>query len=67
MRTELIHSIESKLQNNQPLTEQEREALLDVLHELKGLHTTLREFEVTHPELVDTVNRICIMLANLGI
>ncbi|HLF65979.1 MAG TPA: DUF4404 family protein [Gammaproteobacteria bacterium] len=67
MRSDLITSIESKLQHNQPLTEEERAALLDVLHELKGLQVTLREFEVSHPQLVDTVNRVCVMLANLGI
>lgn len=28
---------------------------------------SIQTFEVTHPELVDLVNRLCIMLANLGI
>ena len=34
---------------------------------LEKLQNQAEEFEVTHPELVDTINRICVMLANLGI
>lgn len=40
-------------------------------HELQALKEKLQqqaqEFEVTHPELVDTINRLCVMLANMGI
>ncbi len=31
------------------------------------LRSTVREFEVTHPELVALTNRVCMMLANIGI
>ena len=34
---------------------------------LKGLSSSVREFEATHPKLVERVNAICTMLANLGI
>lgn len=53
--------------NDQPkaqLTEQEKQELDGLLHQLQQ---QAEEFEVTHPELVDTVNRLCVMLANLGI
>lgn len=40
-------------------------------HGLKEMGEEIRhsieEFEVTHPQLVELVNRLCIMLANLGI
>ena len=39
--------------------------LVDV--SLKGLAASVRKFEVTHPRLVDIVNRICASLADLGI
>jgi hypothetical protein len=34
---------------------------------LKGLNYSVKEFEVTHPELVRIVNSISIMLSNIGI
>lgn len=47
-----------------PLSEQEKEDLQGLLEKLQE---QAEEFEVTHPELIDTVNRICVMLSNLGI
>ena len=34
---------------------------------VKGLSSSVSEFEGTHPELVGIVNRICTTLANMGI
>lgn len=34
---------------------------------LEGLAASVKGFETSHPTLVGTVNRICIMLANIGI
>jgi len=34
---------------------------------LKGLASSVTEFEESHPRLVEVVNRICTTLANLGI
>jgi hypothetical protein len=34
---------------------------------VEGLTTSVREFEVSHPDLVEVINRFCTMLANLGI
>lgn len=34
---------------------------------VQKIRTAVDEFEVTHPQLVDVVNRLCVMLANLGI
>ena len=39
--------------------------LLDV--SLKGLSASVEEFEESHPQLVQVVNRICTTLSNLGI
>lgn len=36
-------------------------------HPLKDLETSVEEFEVSHPELVRIINRICIMLSSIGI
>jgi hypothetical protein len=33
----------------------------------KGLTTSVEEFEISHPKLVQIVNSICSILANLGI
>ncbi len=49
---------------NAPMNEQEKQELDGLLHQLQQ---QAQEFEVTHPELVDTVNRLCVMLANIGI
>jgi hypothetical protein len=46
------------------MTEQEKQELQGLLQHLQQ-HA--EEFEVTHPELVDTINRLCVMLANIGI
>jgi mevalonate kinase len=34
---------------------------------IDGLHETVEEFEVSHPKLVQVVNRICMMLSDIGI
>ena len=34
---------------------------------VKGLGSSVAGFEETHPKLVDSVNRICTALANMGI
>ena len=34
---------------------------------LKGLASSVEEFEASHPRLVEVVNRICTTLSNLGI
>lgn len=39
--------------------------LLDI--SVKGLGSSVAEFEESHPKLVDSVNRICTTLANMGI
>lgn len=39
--------------------------LVDV--SLQGLATSARKFEVTHPEMVGTVNAICHILAKMGL
>jgi hypothetical protein len=39
--------------------------LLDIARQ--GLSLSIREFETSHPKLVETVNGISTMLANLGI
>ncbi len=33
---------------------------------LDGLNASVDEFEVSHPRLVDTINRIAIILSNMG-
>ena len=34
---------------------------------IDGLQETVGEFEVSHPKLVQTVNRFCMMLSDIGI
>jgi hypothetical protein len=34
---------------------------------LEGLSSSVKGFETSHPTLVGTVNRICVMLSNIGI
>jgi hypothetical protein len=34
---------------------------------LQGLDQSIKEFEVSHPKLTNTVNHICQILANMGI
>lgn len=47
-------------------TRQEKSpALLNL--SVEGLTTSVREFEVSHPDLVEVINRFCTMLSNLGI
>jgi hypothetical protein len=41
------------------------EALLDL--SVQALGSSVRQFEATHPRLVDIVNQICNQLSNLGI
>lgn len=34
---------------------------------IDGLESSVKDFEVSHPKLVDVVNNFCHMLANIGI
>lgn len=34
---------------------------------LKGLASSVEDFETSHPRLVQTVDRICVILSNIGI
>jgi hypothetical protein len=34
---------------------------------IEGLSTSVHEFEISHPDLVEIINRFCTMLSNLGI
>ena len=34
---------------------------------IEGLSSSARDFETSHPQLTDVVNRICAMLSDLGI
>jgi hypothetical protein len=34
---------------------------------IEGLTSSVQEFEVSHPQLVEIINRFCTMLSNLGI
>ena len=34
---------------------------------IDGLQETVEEFEVSHPKLVQVVNRLCMMLSDIGI
>ena len=33
---------------------------------IEGLNASVEEFEVTHPKLADTINRIAMILSNMG-
>ncbi len=33
---------------------------------INGLNATVEEFEVSHPKLADTINRIAMILSNMG-
>ena len=34
---------------------------------IDGLQVTVEEFEVSHPKLVQVINRLCMMLSDIGI
>ena len=34
---------------------------------IEGLTTSVQEFEISHPDLAEIINRFCTMLSNLGI
>jgi len=34
---------------------------------IEGLNSSVHEFEISHPDLVEIINRFCTMLSNLGI
>ncbi len=55
----------AELSAREAIRRQKNPKLLDV--SLKGLSTSVEEFEESHPQLVQVVNRICTTLANLGI
>ena len=39
----------------------------ELQNNIDGLQVTVEEFEVSHPKLVQIVNRLCIMLSDIGI
>ena len=39
----------------------------DLQENIDGLQGTVEEFEVSHPKLVGLVNRLCMMLSDIGI
>ncbi|MCP3966275.1 MAG: DUF4404 family protein [Lentisphaerae bacterium] len=39
----------------------------DFDREIEGLKSSVEEFEITHPKLVQLVNRFCMMLSDIGI
>ncbi len=39
----------------------------DLQENIDGLQETVEEFEVSHPKLVQLVNRLCMMLSDIGI
>ncbi len=39
----------------------------DLQKNIEGLQGTVEEFEASHPKLVQVVNRLCIMLSDIGI
>ena len=55
----------AELSAHEAIRRQRNPKLLDV--SLRGLSTSVEEFEESHPQLVQVVNRICTTLANLGI
>ena len=44
---------------------QRNPTLLDT--SLKGLSTSVEQFEKSHPQLVEVVNQICTVLSNMGV
>ncbi len=55
----------TEISTNESMREETKKDVLDI--SLKGLNTSIEDFEVEHPQLVSIVNRISIMLSNLGI
>jgi len=39
----------------------------ELQNNIDGLQVTVEEFEVSHPKLVQIVNRLCMMLSDIGI
>jgi len=50
---------------HEAIREEKQPQLLDL--SLKGLSTSVKRFENSHPKLVGTVNSICNTLSNIGI
>lgn len=63
------HSIADKAQSStEKILSKESSTESETLQEnIDGLQKTVGEFEVSHPKLVQVVNRICIMLSDIGI
>jgi hypothetical protein len=55
----------TKLSGYEATRQQRNPQLLEL--SLKGLSSSVNEFEVSHPKLVERVNAICVQLAKLGI
>ena len=60
---EKAHNIADKTQIS---TEKTLDTKADIA-DLDGLQKAVGEFEVSHPKLVQLVNRLCIMLSDIGI
>lgn len=62
------HSIAEQAQSSTEQILNKSEDKSETLQEnIDGLQKTVDEFEVSHPKLVQVVNRICMMLSDIGI
>jgi len=66
-RVEHAHSIAglTEMAAHEALRKEKSPRLLK--HSLDGLSLSVQELEVTHPKLVAAINRLCEMLAGIGI
>jgi hypothetical protein len=55
----------TEVSTREAIREEPKQELVDI--SLKGLGASVDEFEVSHPKLVSVVNRISMMLSNIGI
>lgn len=54
----------TKVSTHEAVRQKKNQQLLDL--SLEGLSSSVKELEVSHPKLVQMVNSICSMLANMG-
>ncbi len=55
----------AELSTHEATREEKSPALVNL--SIEGLISSVRDFEITHPNLVEIINRFCTMLSNLGI
>ena len=55
----------AELSAHEATRSQKSQALFDL--SMEGLTSSVQGFEVSHPVLVEVINRFCTMLANMGI